>query len=68
MLFRSFRSALSIPQSAMWAAQREISDFAKASLSAPANRDRTAKMAAARQALVQGYRTQMLAQTPSPPR
>ncbi len=64
----AFRSALAIPQSAMWAAQRELSDFAKASLAGPQNRVHTAKMAAARQALVQGYRTQMLAQTPSPPR
>lgn len=61
----AFRAALGIPATAMWAAQREMSELARSLDSKSPSGSGTAKMAAARAALVQGYRTQML---PQPPR
>lgn len=59
----AFRSAFGLPPSATWAAQRELSELAKGEGAKP-TRGGTAKLEAARAALVLGYRTQLLPQSP----
>ena len=49
----AFRAAFGIAPSQTWQAQKDLSDLAKAT----ASKSGTAKMQAARDALVRGYRT-----------